>query len=85
MRCAVRQTDVAPETREIFDSEQPPMRFADILETLGRAPVVDREPEVEDRGHFSTRSYANARTRRASAITSSTCRVATSTNRCRSS
>jgi poly(hydroxyalkanoate) depolymerase family esterase len=54
------QTDVAPETREIFDREQPPVRFADILETLGRAPVVEREAEVEDCGHFSTRSYANA-------------------------
>jgi poly(3-hydroxybutyrate) depolymerase len=36
------------------------MRFADILETQGRAPAVGREPEVEDCGHFSTRSYANA-------------------------
>lgn len=54
------QTDVAPETREIFDSEQPPMRFADILESLRRAPTVEREPEVEDRGHVTTRSYANA-------------------------
>ena len=54
------QTDVAPETREIFDSEQPPMRFADILESLRRAPTVERGPEVEDRGHFTTRRYANA-------------------------
>ena len=50
----------APTTRELFDAEHQPMRFADILETLGRAPVIERAPVVEGRGHFSTRSYANA-------------------------
>jgi poly(3-hydroxybutyrate) depolymerase len=40
------------------------MRFAEILETLGRSPVLERQPEVENRGHISTRRYANAAGRR---------------------